>query len=220
MRLVLIPGWGFGPGVWDDLCTALPGVDCLRLDFGFFAQPSGQICAQAVEDFSPTRGDILIGHSLGLMWGLCICTGWRGFVAINGFARFAARGENSAGEGACAPLATLKAMKLGLRRNPEKVVADFYRALGYDGPVPEGADAARLSTGLDLLINGDLMHTGLPGLILAGRTDPLVPVAASEHLSACAAHAPLAWADGGHLLPLTHAAWCAQHIHKWMAHCG
>ncbi|MGB8602410.1 MAG: alpha/beta fold hydrolase [Rhizomicrobium sp.] len=215
-RLVLIHGWGFGPAVWDALCTELTGVETLRLDLGFFAQPVGDACAQAVQKFAPSGDDILVGHSLGLLWGLTQYAGWGGFIAINGFARFAARD----GDPNCAPVAALKAMKMGLRRDPEKVVADFYHALGHDGPVPRGPNAAALSTGLDLLIKGDLVQTDLPGLILAGRDDPLVSVAASEHLAAIAPHADLVWTKGGHLLPLTHAKDCAQHIHIWMARCG
>lgn len=219
-RLVLIHGWGFGPAVWDALCTELTGVETVRLDLGFFAQSVDGACALPVKDFAPTVDDILVGHSLGLMWGLTRFSGWGGFVAINGFARFARRKENPADDGACAALAAVKAMKIGLRRRADTVVADFYRALGHSAPIPTGLDAARLSTGLDLLVTGDLPQTGLPGLILAGRADPLVPVAASEHLAAIAPHADLVWAGGGHLLPLTHAADCAQHIHTWMVRCG
>lgn len=208
MRLVLIHGWGFGPAVWDDLCAALPGADCLRLDLGFFAQP--------VDGFSPQTGDMLVGHSLGLMGGLTQYSGWAGFISINGFARFASRHN----EDACAPMAALKAMKLGLRRDPAKVVQNFYKAIDFTGDLPGAPNAARLSTGLDLLCDGELKAITLPGLILAGRADPLVPMAASKRLAQLTPQAECVWAEGGHLLPLSHAAWCAQHIHTWMAHCG
>ena len=60
MRLVFIHGWALGPEIWDDLAALLPAPQ-IRVDLGFFGPPSlPQLLG----------GDILIGHSAGLLWGL------------------------------------------------------------------------------------------------------------------------------------------------------
>jgi pimeloyl-[acyl-carrier protein] methyl ester esterase len=47
--------------------------------------------------------------------------------------------------------------------------------------------------------------------VLAGRNDPIMPAAMTEH--GFAGH-PIHWHDGGHLLPLTHPKWCADKIRE------
>lgn len=207
MRLVLIHGWGFSPAIWDGLCAVLD-VKTVRLDLGYFGKTADR--------FTPNADDVLAGHSLGVMWGLTRYSGWNGFISINGFPRFA----NRKNDPACAPVAALKAMRMGLRRDPVKVLTDFYRVIGYDRTPPGAPDADRLATGIDLLTMGDLTDIPLQGLILAGKDDPLVPNAASRRLAAQALRAELIWANGGHLLPQTHTNWCAWQIREWMAHRG
>ena len=81
-------------------------------------------------------------------------------------------------------------------------------------------DQERLNTGLELLRDLDasegLAARHVPGLVLASRHDPLVPVAASEALAA-SAKTVVAWHEqGGHLLSQSDPVWCAQQIARFL----
>ena len=60
MRLVFVHGWALAPEIWDLLAPKLPFPQT-RVNLGFFGPPA------SLEVFP---GDILVGHSAGLLWGL------------------------------------------------------------------------------------------------------------------------------------------------------
>lgn len=195
MRLVFVHGWGFDPRVWDHVAAALCGIPEVRIDLGFFGEAK-------TLDFTPD--DVLIGHSLGFLWGMHAYRGWQSWIAVNSFSRFA---------GACVPLAALRALRQNLKRDAEQALRDFYATIGYPAE-PHLPNVERLAQGLDMLQRLDiapiLSENAAPGLVLASRNDPLVPQEASEALGR-----PIRWsADGGHLLPLTQAEWCADAIRQ------
>lgn len=205
MRLVFIHGWAFDAAFWDKLCGALDDVAQTRIGLGFFGGPTAP--------FVPAEGDILIGHSLGFLWGLAQSAHWSGAVALNSFARF------TGGEGEAVAPSALRATKVKFARDPQKTLSNFYRNLGcaeQDRPNSEMADSASLSGGLSFLETA--ICRPLPrALVLAARNDGLVPPAASQYLAA-ALDAPLHWHEtGGHLLPRTDPIWCAGRIRAFAA---
>jgi len=203
MRLVFVHGWGFDATFWDGLSAALPDFPQARVELGFLGQ------VPAWPDFQPD--DVLIGHSLGFLWGVQQYRLWRAAIAINGFACFAG------GTGACVALAVLRAMRVSLARDPKKTLENFYRSFGHAAELA-GIDVARLMEGL-LLLEASLVECPAGSrLILASRKDRLVPPAASEHLATVLNNAPIRWQEEGeHLLPLTQSLWCAEAIRAFLS---
>jgi pimeloyl-[acyl-carrier protein] methyl ester esterase len=210
VELVFIHGWGFEAGFWDKLAERLGAYPQRRIDLGFFGKPSV---------WHPADGAnrIVVGHSLGFIYGMTQFENWKGWIAINGFARFVTTPTRPG----CVPAAALRDMRRRLLADPAKTLSDFYQSIGAD-TVRGGANAARLRDGLDLLRDCDLgdvlAATEVPGLVLAARNDPLVPLAAGEHLARFARPHRLALHEtGGHLLPQTDPAWCARMIAEFVA---
>lgn len=202
MKLVFIHGWGFDAGFWDGLLPLLPEFEQQRVDLGFYGERSAG---------SAAVGNILVGHSLGFVHGMRDSQNWAGWVAINSFPRFL-NINNKAG---CVEPAVLRSMRQQLAKNAERTLAAFHRSVGATrtAAVPPRLD--NLSGGLDELRDadiGDLLETNTkPGLILAAKNDPLVPIETSEAMAA--SNTSLHWHPaGGHLLPQSDAAWCAKAI--------
>ena len=88
--LLLVHGWGLGPGLWHAVRRALPDWPCHALDLGFFGRPSGPVPVD--------RPWLAVGHSMGFLWLLHHLeqAPWRaacvGLVSVAGFSRFG-RGE-------------------------------------------------------------------------------------------------------------------------------
>ncbi len=203
MRLLFLHGWGFDAQFWDGLAAALPEFDAHRMDRGYFHAPSSP----------PMEGPfIAIAHSLGAMHLLrdppANC---RGLVAINGFDCFTATSDFPG----VAPRIVTR-MMTQLARAPRQIVADFRLKCGTDAPFPD-PDPTPLRDDLALLLDGDCRTNStqwkLPLLALHGAQDPILP---SDMRANLFAHTPqlaqVTLSDGGHLLPLTHAAWCASQI--------
>lgn len=208
MRLVLVHGWGFDASFWEALAPLLTAPS-IAIDGKFFQDNSG--------DYTPELNDILIGHSLGLLSGARSNPHWGGWIAINSFAHFL-HPEN----GGCVAPAVLRALRLKLEKAPEAALADFYRLIDAVPPpvaVLGRLNMPRLREGLVLLRDGDAsVLRQAPGLVLAGRHDPLVPESASHYLAAKAPTSTLHWHEtAGHLLPLQDPAWCAIQINQWIA---
>ncbi|HUY68731.1 MAG TPA: alpha/beta hydrolase [Alphaproteobacteria bacterium] len=227
VELVFIHGWGFDASFWDPLCELLPPFPQRRVDLGFFGASGHAPLPAKTKGLVPPEGGtklrfslppppggrkpVLVGHSLGFLHGVTVRQDWRGWVAINGFVRFA---EDGSGTG-CMPAADLRAMKMRLQKNPRDTLKDFYQSIEAK-PLSNVPDAARLCAGLDELRDGDVAKTlaalDVPGLALAARNDPLVPVRASETLGQKASGGLLWHEDGGHNMPQSDAAWCARAI--------
>ncbi len=204
MRLYLVHGWGFGPDCFDALAARLEKFSIARADLGFFGEAK-------IPQFAP--GDVLIGHSLGFLWGLSQNRAWAGAVAINGFARFTLDDQ---GRG-CVRASELRALRKFLARDAQACVADF-RARHGGGPARGVARAEALATGLDLLETGDAAPglTGLPILSLAAQDDPLVPLDAARELAQTGDELAVS-ATGGHGLPWTAPDFCAENIMDFLS---
>jgi pimeloyl-[acyl-carrier protein] methyl ester esterase len=200
VRLVFVHGWALGPDIWDPFGALLPGVAQARVDLGFFGAPDIP---------APQGGDILVGHSMGLVWGLAQDVDWAGVVAVNGFARFT---QDADGRG-CVKPAALRAMRQALLRDPQAGADDFRRTIGL-APAKGQAQKDRLMDGLDLLRDGDAapLAGARPWLVLGAADDPLIPVAATRDLAAATGGALRLLEQGGHCLPLTAPRDCAEAI--------
>ncbi|MDP9128587.1 MAG: alpha/beta hydrolase [Pseudomonadota bacterium] len=201
MELWFIHGWGFDARFWDAVCERLETYKCRRLDQGYYGGARSDI---------PSAPDcVLIGHSLGLVYGMTQREDWAGWVGINGFPRFV-RAQGLLG---CAAAAELRELRRNLGRYGGHALQRFYAHIG--GVPPAGQpDIDRLRGGLDELRDLHLRHpTAVPALILASENDPLVPRETSAALATMSSNSQLLWhTEGGHCLPQTAPAWCAEAI--------
>jgi pimeloyl-[acyl-carrier protein] methyl ester esterase len=203
VSLLFIHGWGFDATFWRALRDALPDYSTEALDLGYFGAPSSP---------RPRPPVLVVAHSLGAMLALREPPdGCTGIVAINGFDRFAER-PGTAG----VPLRVIDRMIAKFGRDPAAVVADFRKRCGSEAPFPS-PDESRLAEHLSLLRDGDERARSaawhLPLLALHGTQDPLLPQELRDDVFAGAARVQRASnPEARHLLPLSHPAWCAQHI--------
>jgi pimeloyl-[acyl-carrier protein] methyl ester esterase len=192
MSLLLLHGWGFDAGLWDGLCDALPDFPAICWDRGYFDAP-------ARPAIDPPF--IAIGHSLGALVLAGHLPPETALVAINGFDRFT-------GDGAVPPRVVAR-MRASFRERPAAVLNDFRARCGA-APVAGRIYEDRLSADLGLLATHCAAPTRRRMLVLQGGNDPILPPALRASAYPDAARATHAAA--GHLLPLTHAAWCAEQI--------
>jgi pimeloyl-[acyl-carrier protein] methyl ester esterase len=204
VRLVFVHGWALGPEIWDALAPLLGEHAQARVNLGYFG---------AAEIPALQTGDILVGHSAGLLWGLRQKRDWAGVVAINSFARFCLDAQ---GRGCVRP-AALRAMRLSLERDPQDCADAFRRSLGI-APARGAAQKERLTEGLDLLGGFDAtsLSGGRPWLVLGAEDDFLAPLAAARDLAAQSGGALAFSATGGHGLPWTAPEFCARRIGEFL----
>ena len=122
-------------------------------------------------------GKILIGHSLGFVHGIKQRQDWKGWIAINSFPRFI-KTKSKLG---CVParrFARYAHARLTGRsdKNPCRDFINLLARRAADGTL----NVERLRDGLDELRDADIRSTSrmlpnVPGLVLAGGKDPLVP---------------------------------------------
>jgi pimeloyl-[acyl-carrier protein] methyl ester esterase len=204
VRLVFVHGWALGPEIWDALASRLSEYAQTRVNLGYFG---------AADIPALQTGDILVGHSAGLLWGLRQKHDWAGVVSINSFARFCLDAQ---GRGCVRP-AALRAMRLTLERDPRDCADTFRRSLGI-APARGAAQKERLMEGLDLLDGFDATSVlgGRPWLVLAAEDDFLAPPAAARDLAARSGGALALSATGGHGLPWTAPEFCAARIGEFL----
>jgi pimeloyl-ACP methyl ester carboxylesterase len=185
--------------MWDALAECLAPYDQIRLNLGYFG-PSH------LPEFVP--GDILVGHSAGLLWGLDHGRDWAGVVAINSFSRFCldARGRG------CVKPSALRAMQKSLLRDANACVKIFRASIG--APAPEkSARTEMLADGLEFLRDFDASGSFCAKtLVLAAAGDQLAPPKEAENLAGISGGRLALNASGGHGLPWTAPEFCAAQI--------
>jgi pimeloyl-[acyl-carrier protein] methyl ester esterase len=98
---------------------------------------------------------------------------------------------------------------------PTEVLADFRARIGAP-PAANDLESDILAADLTTLAEADARGTKRPRtLVLHGGADPLLPAAMRETVFAGAPRETLA--EAGHLLPLTHPDWVAEHIRAFAA---
>ncbi|WP_454886512.1 alpha/beta fold hydrolase [Sphingomonas oryzagri] len=200
MKLLFLHGWGLDARLWDDVRAALPEFETVAWDRGYF----GAASAEPVE-----RPMVAVGHSLGTM---LLAGRFDRLVAVNGFDRFT--GEDAV------PPRVVGRMRRRFAEAPEDVLADFRTRIGAQ-VAPTGIDEVALAADLDVLATTDARHCGERSdeartvIVLHGGADPLLPAVMRETTFPGAPRETLA--AGGHLLPLTHPRWVADHIRAFAA---
>jgi len=194
--LLLLHGWGFDAQIWDALADALAAFAIVRWDRGYFGNRA-----------EPDAGGLFaaIGHSLGAMLLADRLPAGTPLVAINGFDRFT-------GEGAVAPR-VIERMRARFTEAPEAVLCDFRTRCGAS-TVSQPLDSDRLAEDLALLATYRAAPMPRRVLALHGNRDPILPATLRETAFPNADRAT--HPDGGHLLPTTHPAWCAEQIESFL----
>lgn len=200
--VLLVHGFGFGPALWDGMRSALGGLSSVALDLGFLR--SG-----AAPPPIPAEVHVAVGHSLGLLWLLHErpCR-WRALVGINAFTRFTRADDFPEG----VPVRQVQRLGERLAAAPARAHAEFLALCGAPLPAqPAELVPEALRRGLEALCAWDVRDQQADvTLALQAREDRIVSEA---HSRASFAAERLAWArSGGHVLPLSHAAWCAWRI--------
>lgn len=190
--LLLLHGWGFDAGLWDRISGALPEFEAMRGDRGYFGN-------RMPWDGKPA---IAVGHSFGSLLLAAGLPAHVPLVAINGFDRFTGP--------SAIPARVLARMQRRFGETPEKVLAEFRATCGADTTFAE-FDRERLEADLALLSVLDARPApNRPLLVLHGAQDSILPPEMRENVFAASPR--ITHPDGGHLLPQTHARWCAEQI--------
>ncbi len=230
--LVLLHGWGMESRAFDAWMPWLdPYFHCIRPDLpGHGNTPCGSGLAgppvrEALEALAGEYGPpILVAWSMGSLFALDFALRYpdrlRGLVLLAGSPHFC----QSEGWTAGIPDATLEAFARELQEDPAGTRRRFLalqvlhdpggrRALGDAGrwPLPEPSclqDGLSLLRGLDL--RPQLRPLSLPAILVHGRQDRIVPLAAASYLHGQLPGSRLEILDAGHAPFLTHPGTCAR----------
>jgi pimeloyl-[acyl-carrier protein] methyl ester esterase len=198
MKLRFVHGWGFDASFWARIIDEMPGWHADCDERGYF----GKACTPAA-----SGPFIFVTHSFGAMRALggshAQC---RGLLAINGFDRFTPG----------VPPRVVERMIAKFDENPGAVIQDFRGRHGIAAPfgTPIGE---RLRADLVALREMDRTDESAawptPILSMQGAGDSLLPASLRDDAFAGARNVErMTHPEGGHVLPITHAAYCAQAI--------
>ena len=188
LRLVLIPGWTCGPGIWDRLLADVGIMAATHVDFTDVRVPSDFAAAvMAATDEEPL---VLIGSSMGAMLAIEVAsriTGHiRGVVLVGGTPRFVSDDPRRGW-----PSRIIDRMKRKLDQDASTTVAGFQAGMFAAGEESaatafrqerrccEGWSIDALVAGLDYLLATDLTAcleaVACPVLWVHGAADTICP---------------------------------------------
>jgi len=149
-------------------------------------------------------------------------------VTVAATARFCSERDYAHG----VPERNLRAMRAGLKKQPEEVLSRFFRDVSFPEPLSGGNARANvqgalrqgiplLSSGLDYLrstdVREDLESIAIPVLVIHGGHDRIVPREAGEYLRSSLRHGRLVVHDeAGHSLPIRQAQSAAGDIRTFL----
>ncbi|MCF7849961.1 MAG: alpha/beta hydrolase [Kiritimatiellales bacterium] len=196
--ILIITGWAY-----HEQC-----VRNLTEDFEAFCNVEVLTAAQVLRERQLPAADYIVGWSMGGMLAMELMPeDCEGLALISSTARFCATDGYDCG----VPEKTLKAMIMQLKRDPDAVLAEFYKNAAHPHPfhtctsVKYSVD--ELVAGLEYLLHTDLREKvptiGTQTLIMHGGQDQIVPPSASEWLNSTLPNSSLeTFATEGHTLLL------------------
>lgn len=204
MDITFIHGWSYDPHVWKNLTPYFSGHTLHFIDLGYTKGYDGPHTNDIPEN------SVIICHSFGTMWALKNMLAPRALVSIAGFYNYLDFW----------PKPFFLMLKSGLHTFPNKALASFRHMCRDKDPLPEyNLDA--LNAGLNDIIAWDLKEKALslniPFMALASKNDLVVPAPLTKSQWE-GRDLDLRWIkDGGHMLPITRAQWCAQNIEEFIS---
>lgn len=240
--LIVIAGWGYPASALAELCQALaPDIRTVPVsthDLGLVkpgesgADVSAPMSAYAAALEALIRKQVgkvsVVGWSMGGLVALEVAALYP--ELIDRLALIASTPKFCAGKDfACGvPVANVRAMRLGLNRDPDATLAGFYRLATEPFTRPAAAIPDQVSgwqdeltAGLDFLARTDLRscleQVRAPTLVLHGREDRVIPWQAADYLNRGLHDSRLRLYDGvGHDLPLREPIRVADDIRKFL----
>ncbi|MBN2642513.1 MAG: alpha/beta hydrolase [Victivallales bacterium] len=209
MKTLILPGWAT-PGAYYE---KLPFSEIEIMDYGFF-QPGTVFSVEAIRNrlkIAVAETDcIVVAHSLGSMFALEAAAELPGIKALVLFAPFArfSEAENYPGQGA----KIIKAMRLQLKKAPERVLEDFMKSMAepedFTFEVPAQINVESLVSGLNCLLEHDvrgiLDRIACPVLTISGSDDRIAAHEQALFMSNHIANCEYCEIDGaGHAVPFT-----------------
>jgi len=183
MRVLLVHGWGYGPALWDALIPLLPR------HWRCHAMENWDFSAIPPQDY-----DLCVGHSYGFFAGYRAMPNAR-WVAINSAPCFVQGPENPQG----IPKRVLHQMAQRFQDQPQAVLQAFQDKAG--APYPCTTPKGDLLNALHAMQTPVFPHTPVVCALSAAK-DPILTYPWAPHI----VHSH---PSNSHLLPLTHAPWCA-----------
>lgn len=198
MDLVFVHGWGSGPFVWKDMIDDFSDHQCCMVNLGFLGE----------ENLSIPNGKFIgIGHSLGGAWLLKhYPERLSGFVSIASFNCFYKH----------TPTQILNSMRRNIAKDTTKQLQEFWHHAGLDKPGGfKELKPLKLAEGLIWLQKWQSdIPKNIPLKILASNDDHIVPKKMTQNIWN---EYDIKWCnDGGHMLPITQAAWCTENIKAFL----
>ncbi len=200
-KVLIISGWAHGLEAIRPMGDALSDRFEVELMTG----------AQVLQERRIPDADFIVTGSMGGLLALeLLPQSCQKLVLISSTAKFCATEDYPCGTHE----KVLRRMILQLKRNPDAVLAEFYKNVHFPYPALKtepGCPLDELVAGLEYLLASDVREKvpaiGIPVLLLHGAEDRIIPPGAAEWLHA---HLPAGTlkliADDGHALPAHHFA--------------
>ena len=194
--LLIITGWAHSEQSVQPLADALSSTCDVQIWTG----------ARVLRERTVPETDFIVTGSMGGLLAMeLLPASCRKLVLLSSTAKFCAGEEYRCGT----PEKVVRRMMVQMKKNPEAVLAEFYRNVHHPHPAVDtdpGCPPEELIAGLDYLRTSDVRanvpNIGIPALLLHGTADRIIPPAAAEWLHAQLPDSRLKlYPNGSHALP-------------------